>query len=193
MLRAYNPPEPAPPNPKEFQVPEEELKRAVERSQRYTPVRATTVKLEKFKTEDGRGTGVRTLERIKAGQFVCEYAGKNITEKEGKQRELKYVAENAQDWYFYYYQLGSRRMCVDAMRDERGIFGPPGFGRIINHSRTKPNLCTRALMVPGTGDKPDMPRLFLFAIRDIDEGEELLFDYGDRDGKSVQNNPWLLH
>eukprot|EP00741_Cyanophora_paradoxa_P017549 tig00020996_g16953.t1 len=152
----------------EFKVPEEEIKRAVERSQRYTPLEATAVKLE----------------------FVCEYAGENISEMEGKKREKEYIDKDAQDWYFFYYNFGSRRMCVDAMRDTYGTFGLPGFGRVINHSRLNPNLCKRVLKVPGV--TPGLPRLFLFAVRDIEEGEELLIDYGDRDGKSVKNNPWLL-
>lgn len=35
--------------------------------------------------------------------------------------------------------------------------------------------------------------LILVAKRDIKEGEELLYDYGDRTPLTVANNPWLLN
>ena len=36
-------------------------------------------------------------------------------------------------------------------------------------------------------------RLVLMAIRDIAEGEELLYDYGDRAPATVAENPWLVN
>ena len=37
------------------------------------------------------------------------------------------------------------------------------------------------------------PRLIFRATREIATGDELLFDYGDRDQQSVQDNAWLAH
>lgn len=48
------------------------------------------------------------------------------------------------------------------------------LGRLVNHSRVCPNMSTRAVMAKGE------PHLILVANRDIREGEELLYDYGDR-------------
>lgn len=35
--------------------------------------------------------------------------------------------------------------------------------------------------------------LILVAKRDIDEAEELLYDYGDRTPETVAKNPWLMN
>jgi len=48
----------------------------------------------------------------------------------------------------------------------------PQFGRLVNHSKRYKNCKVQALDVNGE------PRLCLFATRDIEVGEELLFDYG---------------
>jgi hypothetical protein len=32
----------------------------------------------------------------------------------------------------------------------------------------------------------------LFAMQDIEIGEELVYDYGDRSSATVERNPWLL-
>lgn len=60
------------------------------------------------------------------------------------------------------------------------------MGRLVNHSRLLPNLKARALL-----DEAGEPRVVLFAARDIQAGEELMFDYGDNDPASIEAHPWL--
>ncbi|KAI8502852.1 histone-lysine N-methyltransferase [Branchiostoma belcheri] len=48
------------------------------------------------------------------------------------------------------------------------------LGRLINHSAKHKNLMTRSISAGG------LPRLILVAARDIQPGEELQYDYGDR-------------
>ena len=59
------------------------------------------------------------------------------------------------------------------------------LGRLLNHSRLKPNCVTKTI------DIGDIPYLILVAARDIDVGEELLYDYGDRSKQALESNPWL--
>jgi histone-lysine N-methyltransferase SETD8 len=59
------------------------------------------------------------------------------------------------------------------------------MGRLINHSKSQANLSTKTIIVDGA------PRLVLFAARDIEANEELLYDYGDRRKESLANHPWL--
>jgi histone-lysine N-methyltransferase SETD8 len=59
------------------------------------------------------------------------------------------------------------------------------MGRLVNHSRLTPNLQTKVVVFRGT------PRLILVAKRDIEPGEELLYDYGDRSKESLEAHPWL--
>lgn len=61
------------------------------------------------------------------------------------------------------------------------------LGRLINHSKTQPNCATRVVAIG------DTPHLILVAARDIDSGEELLYDYGDRSRSSVASHPWLAY
>lgn len=60
------------------------------------------------------------------------------------------------------------------------------MGRLINHSKN--GNCQTKLH-----DINDVPHLILVASRDIDEGEELLYDYGDRSKASIAAYPWLKH
>ncbi len=57
--------------------------------------------------------------------------------------------------------------------------------RLVNHSIKRPNLMTKIVEIGGT------PHLVLVALKDIPVGEELLYDYGDRDAATVALNPWL--
>lgn len=59
------------------------------------------------------------------------------------------------------------------------------LGRLLNHSKTKPNCVTK------TVDIESYPFLILVAARDIDVGEELVYDYGERSKEAVDSNPWL--
>lgn len=60
------------------------------------------------------------------------------------------------------------------------------MGRLINHSRNG-NCHTKLHDING------IPHLILVASRDIDKGEELLYDYGDRRKSSIAAHPWLKH
>lgn len=58
------------------------------------------------------------------------------------------------------------------------------LGRLVNHSRNG-NLATKTVTYKGR------PHLVLLAKEDIQEGEELTYDYGDRTRESLINHPWL--
>ena len=59
------------------------------------------------------------------------------------------------------------------------------LGRLINHSKKAPNVTTRLIPVD------DHPYLCLMAKRDIKEGEELQYDYGERNVDIIGSHPWL--
>lgn len=58
------------------------------------------------------------------------------------------------------------------------------MGRLVNHSRNG-NLTTKTVTYNGE------PHLVLLAKEDIEEGEEVTYDYGDRTRESLINHPWL--
>ena len=39
----------------------------------------------------------------------------------------------------------------------------------------------------------EVPRMILVAKQAISTGEELVFDYGDRDKEAIESNPWLKY
>lgn len=81
----------------------------------------------------------------------------------------------------FYFKYDSRWYIIDST-DE---FGDYGVGRLVNHSRTHPNVVVKPIVVDG------VPRLFFVAKRNIPQGEELLVDYGERDPDVMESNPWL--
>ena len=70
---------------------------------------------------------------------------------------------------------------VDATAEDGTI------GRLVNHSRQKPNLKSRLIDVDGE------PYIVLISTRDIVPNDELLYDYGDRAVQSLNAHPWLKH
>lgn len=58
------------------------------------------------------------------------------------------------------------------------------LGRLVNHSRNG-NLLTKTVQIG------DTPHLVLIAKDDIQPGEEVTYDYGDRSKESLQHHPWL--
>ena len=68
---------------------------------------------------------------------------------------------------------------VDATEDNGRM------GRLLNHSRTTPNVNTKLHEVDG------QPFLCLMASQNIPAQEELLYDYGERSKEVIQSHPWL--
>jgi len=58
-------------------------------------------------------------------------------------------------------------------------------GRLINHSRKNSNCQPKVFVIR------DQPRLILVASRDIEIGEELYYDYGERRKDIIETFPWL--
>ncbi|CAF4911985.1 unnamed protein product [Pieris macdunnoughi] len=116
-------------------------------------------RMEPYRTP-ARGWGLRTLEDIRAGQFVIEYVGELIDEAEF-QRRMKWMHQ-VRDENYYFLTLDKERM-IDA--------GPKGnLARFMNHS-CDPNCETQKWTVLGD------VRVGLFALYDIPAKSELTFNY----------------
>ncbi|ETI48756.1 CMGC/CDK protein kinase [Phytophthora nicotianae P1569] len=114
--------------------------------------------LEPFKTEH-KGYGVRTRQHIPQLSIVGEYVGEIIDQKE-LARRLKSVPRHELN---FYYLLLAPGVYIDARN--KG-----SFTRFVNHS-CEPNCKTEKWTVKGE------TRIAVSALRDIEVGEELTFDY----------------
>lgn len=119
------------------------------------------VRLQLYKTQK-MGWGVRALQDIPQGSFICEYVGEIITDAEADNREndsFLFTLDN---------KVGDAH-CIDAR-----LFG--NIGRFINHL-CDPNLL--AVRVFTMHQDLRFPRIAFFSRKPILAGEQIGFDYGD--------------
>ncbi|KAK2638044.1 hypothetical protein Ddye_025839 [Dipteronia dyeriana] len=139
--------------------------------------RGITCELQVFLTGDGKGWGLRTLQDLPKGTFVCEYVGEILTntelyernmESSGSERHTYPVTLDA-DW-------GSERI----LKDEEALCLDATFSgnvaRFINHRCFDANLTD----IPVEVETPDRHyyHLALFTARNVNALEELTWDYG---------------
>ncbi|XP_076836898.1 histone-lysine N-methyltransferase EHMT1 isoform X2 [Brachyhypopomus gauderio] len=118
-------------------------------------------RLQLFRTQD-MGWGVRTLQDIPRGTFVCEYVGEIISDAEADVREND----------SYLFSLDSKvgdMYCIDAR-----FYG--NISRFINH-HCEPNLFPCRVFTSHQDLR--FPHIAFFASKNIGAGDELGFDYGD--------------
>lgn len=127
---------------------------------------------------EGKGRAVFATRRFQKGEYVVEYHGDLLQITDAKKREAEYAQNPATGCYMYYFQYLCKTYCVDATKETGRM------GRLINHSKNG-NCQTKLHDING------VPHLILVASRNIDQGEELLYDYGDRSKASIAAHPWL--
>ncbi|CAL1272857.1 unnamed protein product, partial [Larinioides sclopetarius] len=124
------------------------------------------VKISIFRTKNGCGWGLKTLESVQKGQFVLEYLGEIIKSELADQRFEVYT-HLGRNYLFDMGFKGDTLYTIDAL-----LFG--NASHFINHS-CDPNLTTYSVWI--NQQNPMLPRIAFFAKRKINPGEELTFDY----------------
>ncbi|OIV94088.1 hypothetical protein TanjilG_05468 [Lupinus angustifolius] len=165
--------------------------------------RGIKLQLEIFKTEK-RGWGVRSINFIPSGTFICEYTGELLEEKDVEQR-------TGTDEYLFdignnYNNHTSSDEPLTVIQDTQSIscevvegnsftidaaeYG--NLGRFINHS-CSPNLYAQNVLYDH--DDKRIPHIMLFAADNIPPFQELTYDYNykidqvfDSDGKIKRKN-----
>ncbi|XP_062148347.1 probable inactive histone-lysine N-methyltransferase SUVR2 isoform X6 [Alnus glutinosa] len=138
--------------------------------------RGITCKLQVFCTPEGKGWGLRTLEGLPKGAFVCEYVGEILTSTELYERNLgsyksgkrTYSVLLDADWGSGALK-SEEALCLDAT-----VFG--NVARFINHRCLDANL----VEIPVKVETPDHTyyHLAFFTTRVVAALEELTWDYG---------------
>ncbi|XP_074333584.1 putative inactive histone-lysine N-methyltransferase SUVR2 [Apium graveolens] len=134
-------------------------------------------KLQVFMTAEGKGWGLRTLESLPKGAFVCEYVGEVITNSELCDRVLqsgstgshKYSVLLDANWSTKTVLKDEESLCLDA-----SYYG--NVARFINHRCMDSNL----IEIPVELETPDRHyyHLAFFTTREVKALEELTWDYG---------------
>ncbi|BBN07291.1 protein MpSUVR3 [Marchantia polymorpha subsp. ruderalis] len=142
--------------------------------------------LELFKTKD-RGWGVRALEQIPRGKFVVEYVGDVLTQAEADERGEKYD-QNQLSYLFNLDHPGvehSDAIVLDGINMSN-------IARFINHS------CEGNLMIFRVFSETTDLRYFrigMYAIQDIEVGDELSYDYNyasSKDSSELVDDPTAI-
>ena len=135
-----------------------------QRFQRQQFASVTVIKTEK------KGYGLRADADLQSNEFIFEYIGEVIGEAQFRRRMVQYDEEGIKHFYFMSLTKGE---FVDATKKGN-------LGRFCNHS-CNPNCYVDKWVV---GDKL---RMGIFAERNIQSGEELVFNYNvDRYGADPQ-------
>ena len=106
----------------------------------------------KFKVKrsaPGMGLGLFATEKIEEGEFIVEYIGEIITAEEANKRLTRYLFEIDDDY------------TIDGATREN-------VARYMNH------LCD-----PNVEAEIESGQIKFYALRDIEPGEELGYDYGE--------------
>ncbi|KAI3678778.1 hypothetical protein L6452_38081 [Arctium lappa] len=134
-------------------------------------------KLQVFMTPGGKGWGLRTLEDLPKGAFICEYVGEVLTNAELYDRvsrssnkdEHAYPVLLDADWGAESELKDEEALCLDAT-----YYG--NVARFINHRCFDSNL----VEIPVEVENPDHHyyHLAFFTTRKVKALEELTWDYG---------------
>ncbi|CAA2997891.1 histone-lysine N-methyltransferase, H3 lysine-9 specific SUVH6-like [Olea europaea subsp. europaea] len=140
--------------------------------------RGIKFRLEIFKTES-RGWGVRSLNSIPSGSFICEYAGELLEDKEAEQKigndeYLFDIGHNYMDSSLRPEEPGNslevlQEGCYTIDAAQHG-----NIGRFINHS-CSPNLYAQNVIYDH--DDKRMPHVMFFAAENIPPLQELTYHY----------------
>jgi histone-lysine N-methyltransferase SUV39H len=142
-----------------------------------------TVELEIFKTGTGRGWGLRCRSDLFEGQFIDTYRGEVITDEEATRREEAATSKTKSS---YLYSLDKFAETEGIPEEEIFVVDGEFMGgptKFMNHS-CQPNC--RQYTVSYNKHDPKVYDIAFFACRDIPAGEELTFDYLDKDDDEME-------
>ncbi|KAE8295333.1 N-lysine methyltransferase KMT5A [Larimichthys crocea] len=114
-----------------------------------------------------KGRGVFAKAHFSKGDFVVEYRGQLINHEESVRRRKTY--HRACTVFMFDFQWKEKTWCIDATQEDGS------FGRLVNDDHKRPNCKMKRIITEAK------PHLCLFALRDIQTGEEITYNYGGND------------
>ncbi|KAH8517504.1 hypothetical protein H0E87_005441 [Populus deltoides] len=137
--------------------------------------RGIMCKLQVFFTPEGKGWGLRTLELLPKGTFVCEYVGEILTNKEFYERKMQRATSNKTEKHAYPAVLDADWCLKGVVNDEEALCLDATFygnvARFINHRCLDANM----IEIPVKIETLDHHyyHLAFFTTREVNASEEL--------------------
>lgn len=128
------------------------------------------------------GKGVFATIPFSPREYVCRYEGELIDLVEAKKRAAEYEKDSSIGNFMYYFPWRQKRWCIDPTQVEQ-----KRLGNMINHSITDSNLSTKFHEVGNT------PCVYFVAKKRIKAGDQLLYDYGERNKDALERCPYLKY
>uniref|UniRef100_A0AAV2MG62 SET domain-containing protein n=1 Tax=Knipowitschia caucasica TaxID=637954 RepID=A0AAV2MG62_KNICA len=110
-----------------------------------------------------KGRGVYASEPIEAGAFILEYRGELLSMEKCHSRHYSDIEST----FLFDFEWQKRHWCIDASKEDGSL------GRLVNDNHKSPNCVMKKITVN------NRPHLCLFAVKQIETGDEIEYNYGD--------------
>ncbi|XP_062418690.1 uncharacterized protein LOC134129750 [Pungitius pungitius] len=110
-----------------------------------------------------KGRGVFATQPIEHGDFVLEYRGELVSLEECQSRQYT----GTQSTFLFEFEWQKCNWCIDASREDGSL------GRLVNDNHKSPNCIMKKIIVN------NKPHLCIFAVKNIEAGSEIDYNYGD--------------
>ncbi|KAM9812124.1 N-lysine methyltransferase KMT5A-A-like isoform X2 [Syngnathus typhle] len=118
--------------------------------------------VERF-IDDQKGRDVFATQPSEQGDFILEYRGQLLSVE--KCQTSKYSEKEST--FLFDFEWQNHYWCIDASTEDGSL------GRLLNDNHKSPNCTMKKIIVN------DEPHLCLFAIKNIEMGTEIDYNYGD--------------
>ncbi|MEQ2305126.1 hypothetical protein AMECASPLE_034365, partial [Ameca splendens] len=118
--------------------------------------------MERF-IDDHKGRGVFATQPIEQGDFVLEYRGQLLSADKCQTRKYS----EKESTFLFEFEWQNRHWCIDDSIEDGSL------GRFVNDNQKSPNCTMKKIIVN------DQPHFCLFAIKKIEIGTEIDYNYGD--------------
>jgi len=126
-----------------------------------------------------KGYGLYCSKPVIKGEYICEYAGELLDEETARKRYEHQTKNKKSNYILVLREFSGSKLTCKTIVDPTVI---GNIGRYANHS------CDPNIVIVPVRIQTVIPHLALVASRDINEDEELCFDYGDPGGQTKQKN-----
>lgn len=132
-----------------------------------------------------KGCGLVSSKFVPKGSFICEYAGELLTKSEAVRRDRQNQAENKMNYIFCLNEISSSDGTTTQTFVDPSVKG--NIGRYINHS------CDANCDTISTRVDSIIPKIAIFANRDIPALTEITFNYGSEGRKPSEEKQKPCH